>query len=112
MSTIVKVLSLGTNPELLYLRDAVLRSAGFDVLTTLDPNEGLSMIEGGQYGILLLCYSLPLPARKRLAETFRAECPHGRIVSITNEKGEPEFADLVVYGMDGPETLIETIRAA
>jgi hypothetical protein len=33
-------------------------------------------------------------------------------VTITNEKSEPEFADVVVYGVDGPEALIEAIRNA
>jgi len=39
-----KVLSVGINPELLWLREAVLRSAGFDVITSLDPKDGLSRI--------------------------------------------------------------------
>jgi len=29
-----------------------------------------------------------------------------------NQKGEPEFADVVVYGIDGPEALIDAIRGA
>ena len=29
-----------------------------------------------------------------------------------NEKGQPEFADVVVYGVDGPEALIEAIHTA
>jgi len=43
----MKVLSLGHNPELLWLREAVLRSAGFDVMTSLDLQVGLTRIEGG-----------------------------------------------------------------
>ena len=106
------MLSLGTDPEILWLRDAVLRSAGFEVLTTLDFKEGLLILERGYCDVMLLCYSLPLLARKRLAETFRAKCPQGRIVTLTNEREEPEFTDVVVYGMEGPEALIEAIRKA
>lgn len=105
-----KVISLGTNAELVWLRDAVLRSAGFDVLSTLDVKEGLARIERVDCGVLLLCYSLPLPTRKRLAESFRESCPQGRMVTITNEKHEPEFAEVVVYGVEGREALIEAIR--
>jgi len=108
----IKVLSLGVDPELLWLREAVLRSAGFEVMTSLDLKHGLSWIERGDCGVLLLCYSLPLSSRRQLAGTFRANCPRGRIVTIMNQKGEPEFADVVVYGVDGPEALIEAIRAA
>ncbi|HTM38992.1 MAG TPA: hypothetical protein VL156_19755 [Terriglobales bacterium] len=107
-----KVLSVGNNPELLWLREAVLRSAGFDVMTSLNLEDGLERIEGEDCGVLLMCYSLPLLSRKRLADTFRANCPQGRIVTIMNEKGEPEFADVVVYGVDGPEALIEVIHTA
>jgi DNA-binding NarL/FixJ family response regulator len=106
------VLSVGGHPELLWLREAVLRNAGFDVLTTVDVKEGLAHIERGHCDVLLMCYSLPLLARKRLAENFRSNCRDGRIVTIINEKSEPEFADAVVYGMDGPEALIEAIRTA
>ena len=112
MPSTLKVLSLGTDAELLWLRDAVLRYEGFDVDTTLDLKEALDRIKQRDCGVLLLCYSLPLLARKRLAETFRVNCPNGRIVTITNEKSEPEFSDVFVYGVDGPETLIEAIRKA
>ena len=53
----MKVLSVGNNPELLWLRDAVLRSAGFDVITSLNLQDGLARIEGEDCGVLLLCYS-------------------------------------------------------
>ena len=112
MPSTLKVLSVGRYRELMWLRDAVLHSAGFDVLTTVDEKEGLAHIERGQCDVLLLCYSLPLLSRKRLAETFRANCPQGRIVTIMNEKGEPEFGEVFVYGMEGPEVLIDAIRNA
>jgi DNA-binding NarL/FixJ family response regulator len=70
----------------MWLRDAVLRSAGFDVLTTLDPKVGLAHIERGHCGVLLMCYSLPLLSRKRLAESFGANCPNGRIVTISESE--------------------------
>jgi DNA-binding NarL/FixJ family response regulator len=107
-----KVISLGTDAELLWLRHAVLEAAGFEVLTTKDVKEGLLRIERSDCGVLLLCYSLPLLTRKRLADTFRAKCPEGRIVTITNQKEQPDFADVIVYGVEGPEALIDAIRNA
>jgi hypothetical protein len=105
MPSTLKVLSLGTDAELMWLRDA--QYAGFDVLTTLDLKEALARIEHRDCGALLLCYSLPVRARKQLAEIFRVNCSNGRIVTITNERSEPEFTEVVVYGVDGPESLIE-----
>jgi DNA-binding NarL/FixJ family response regulator len=76
----------------------------------VDVKQRLATIDSGHCDVLLLCYSLPLLARKRLAESFRTNCPQARIVTITNEKSEPEFADVFVYGVDGPEALIEAVR--
>jgi hypothetical protein len=46
-----------------------------------------------------------------LAEAFRQHCPGGSIVAITNEQMEkPDVADTFVYGVEGPEALIEAIR--
>ena len=106
-----KVISTGSDPELLWLRNAVLQSAGFDVMTTASADDALQRIRDQDCGVLLLCYSLSEPARNRLTETFRKCCPHGRIVAITNKKmDKPEVADALVYGVEGPEALIEAIR--
>jgi hypothetical protein len=49
--------------------------------------------------------------RLRIAKTFREVCPEGRIVSITNQPlNQPPDADVVIYGVDGAEALIEAVR--
>ena len=107
-----KVISVGPNPELLWLRNSVLRRAGFDVLSTADPNDALAMIRRGECGVLLYCHSLPSAVRQELAEACRKHCPGARIVAVTNSKmDKAEFADAFVYGVEGPEALIEAIRA-
>ena len=107
----LKVISVGANAELLWLRNAVLQNAGFEVLTSSNETEALSFIKRGHCGVLLVCYSLSFPVRERLAKAFRQHCPENRIVAITNEPLEkPDFADGFVYGVEGPEVLIDTIR--
>jgi DNA-binding response OmpR family regulator len=106
-----KIISTGTDAELLWLRNAVLKSAGFDVTTTGDEDDALTKIRQGDCGVLLLCYSLSEPSRRDLVSTFRQYCPNGRIVAITNSKlDKPEFADTLVFGVEGPEALIEAVR--
>lgn len=106
-----KVLSVGANPELLWLRHTVLECAGFAVRTTENEREAMQMMQNEDCGVLLLCYSLTLEARKRLAENFAKYCPTSRIVAITNQKIEkPDFAHAFVYGFDGPEALIDALR--
>jgi hypothetical protein len=111
--TITSVISVGANAELLRLRNFVLQEAGFNVTSTLDEHDALARIERGECGVLLMCYSLEKPVRQRLADALRKFCPHSRIVLVTNEHlGKPEIADTFVYGMEGPEALIEVVGAA
>ncbi len=107
------ILSVGAHPELVSLRDAVLKSVGLNVFSTVDAEEAYRRIEADGLALLLLCYSLSQPQRKRLAERFRACCPRGRIISITNEKPEESaiYGDYVFYGMEGAEALIDAVRA-
>jgi DNA-binding NarL/FixJ family response regulator len=95
------------------LRNFVLQEAGFNVISTLDEHDALARIEQGDCGVLLMCYSLPIEVRKKLAETLRSFCPGSRIVAIANKHvDEPFFADMFVYGVEGPEALIEALRVS
>jgi hypothetical protein len=106
-----KVVSIGGDAELLWLRHAVLQTAGFDVLTTESEADALASIRRGECRVLLVCYSLSLGVRRRLAEAFRSHCPYGKILAITNTQlDKPEFADSFVYGLEGPEVLIQSIH--
>ncbi len=107
------IISVGANPELVRLRNFVLREAGFNVVSTLDEHDALARIERKECGLLLMCYSLPDTVRKKLAEALRSFCPGSRIVAVANKHVEqPFFGDSFVYGMKGPEALIEAIKAS
>lgn len=109
--TDLNVVSFGKNRELLLLRDAVLRSSGFDVFTTENESEALARISRGDCGVLLVCYSAPLPLKRQLAVAYKNRCPDGRIIAVANEHVETlDVGDSFVYGMEGPEVLIEAIR--
>jgi len=106
------IISVGANAELVSLRQAVLQSVGLNVFSTLDPSEAVARIEFGNFGLLLLCYSLPGSVRERLAHQFRDSCPKGRIVAVSNKQVDETtlYADAVVYGIEGAEALIDNVR--
>ncbi len=106
------ILSVGTDAELVSLRHAVLRSVGLDVFSTLDPEEAYIRMQPATLGLMLLCYTLPQSVRQQLAKRFRDCCPHGRIISITNEKPNEStiYGDTVFYGIEGAEALIDAVR--
>jgi hypothetical protein len=106
------VVSVGANPELLSLRAQVLQSAGYQVFSTTVPQKADFRMGTGDCGVLLLCYSVSVDWRKRLIENFRARCPKGRIVAITNLPltETPKDVDELVYGIEGPEVLIDALE--
>lgn len=106
------VISVGTLPEVVSLREAVLKSVGYHVFSTANPEEALSRIRTGHCGVLLLCYSVRDLWRSQLVREFREKCPHGRIVAITNSKIDevPKEVDELVFGIEGAEALIDAVR--
>lgn len=106
------IISVGRNAELVSLRQAVLESAGLSVFSTLDPSAAVSRMGFGNFGLLLLCYSLPGSVREHLARQFRDCCPHGRILAISNKQVDESmlYADAVVYGIEGAEALLDSVR--
>ncbi len=105
------VISVGAIPELLSLRAAILQSEGYAVFTTTNASEAVEQIRNGHCGVLLLCYSVSDKARQQLIHEFRESCADGRIVAITNRPiaETPKEVDALVYGIEGPEMLIEAI---
>jgi len=106
------VISVGDDAELLSLRHAILVGAGYKVFTASDPNTASQTIATAPCDVLLLCYSIPVATRRELARQFRDHCPHGRIIAITDhaQARPPVDADTFLYGLEGPETLLEIVR--
>ena len=92
----------------------MLEDAGYRVFSTSDADEAILHIRSGNCGTLLLCYSVLEPARTAILAQFRESCPTGRVVSITNHP-VPRVdieGDAFVYGMEGPEALLNAIRGS
>lgn len=101
------IISVGANPELVRLRNFVLREAGFNVVSTLDEHDALARIERKECGLLLMCYSLPDTVRKKLAEALRSFCPGSRIVAVANKHVEqPFFGTHLFMGWKGRRPLL------
>lgn len=106
-----RVLSVGSVPELLASREAVLQSEGYDVVTTMKTQEAAGYIRERNFSVFVICHSFPEEARNTLIHEYRKFCPRGRIVGISNMPVThfPEDVDVLVYGVEGPEALMEAI---
>ncbi|HZQ23485.1 MAG TPA: hypothetical protein VFA89_11880 [Terriglobales bacterium] len=108
------VISVGADQELLRLREWVLTTAGFDVFSTTAPGAARSEFRKRPGSVLLVCHSLAADDAEQLARDFRRTQRHARVIVITNEKlpAKPSYADAFVYGIEGPEALINAIRGS
>jgi hypothetical protein len=107
-----RILSVGSLPLLLSLRHAVLESTGYEVFSTDIPQKAAERIRAGDCGVLVICYSTGDSWRRSLIRDYRKHCPNGRIVEITNHQvgDDTDDVDALVYGLEGPEILIDAIR--
>jgi hypothetical protein len=67
------IVSVGTLQDLVSLREAVLKKAGYRVVSAFSEAEALAKIYSGECGVLLLCYSVEEESRKHITKAFR-EC--------------------------------------
>lgn len=105
------VLSVGSIPDLLWLRAQVLYVAGYEVISCSRAEEADLRLRNSRYDTLLLCYSISDDWQKILIAHFREYCPEGRVVAISNVPFArmPEGADRIVYGIEGAEALLNAV---
>ena len=105
------VLSVGSFQDLLWTRSQILQAAGYRVISTSNPEEADARIADAECGVLLICYSIREEWRNHLIHDFREHCPQGRVVAITNVpfSRPPIEADEFIYGVEGPEALLDVI---
>jgi hypothetical protein len=106
-----RVVSIGTDSNLLALRQAVLELGGFEVLTTSSMRLAQALMKRRRCGVLLLCYSVPENWKTTLIQSFRESCPEGHIVGIVRGGLEPPSDDFdkVISSTDKADALLEAI---
>jgi hypothetical protein len=106
-----RVVSIGTDSNLLALRQAVLELGGFEVLTTSSMRLAQAIVKHQRCGVLLLCYSVPKNWRRTLIRSFRESCPDGHIVGISANGVEyqSEGFDEVISSSDKADALLAAV---
>lgn len=106
-----RIISIGTDSDLLPLRQAVLELGGFEVLTTSSMPVAQALMKHQRCGVLLLCYSVPENWRRILIRAFRESCPNGRIVGVVaSGLNHPEDSfDEVISSTDKADALLDAI---
>ncbi len=99
----------------LEIRKAVLERAGYQVLTAVDGPTGLSLFRGNTIDGVVLDYYMPEMNGGAVAEAMRRERPEIPIMLLSAYINLPnevvQLADVTVLKGEGPQELLEKLRA-
>lgn len=103
------VLTVGFDQSLMMNRMLVLRSAGYVVIQATSLEEAACLFQAGDFGLILLCHSVPAADRERLTTLIRSSGSRIPIISIAGSLGECDaFANATLE--DGPNKFVAGIR--
>jgi hypothetical protein len=112
------VLCIGNDAALLSYRTEVLRLGGFEVVCLCPASRQREQLPElcRRYSpaVSLACHSLTHEQRLLFAHYLRVACPSSRLLALTNGNLLPDEAatyDTLLDSLDGPQVLIETLRA-
>jgi DNA-binding response OmpR family regulator len=106
------ILSVSSYQSLLQTREWVLKQAGFDVISARNFTEAISHCRNRAFNVVIMCDSLPLQQKQVLIDAARKH-RHTHVIALFM-RGDRLLAgvDYALEALQGPEKLIEIIRAA
>jgi|SRR5690348_6443918 DNA-binding NtrC family response regulator len=107
------ILSISQDERLAHVRQMVLESEGWQVVTTTDTVDALQWLATGNFDVAVLGHSIPPAERVSLAQKIKVIRPDLPIVMVCvqgDNAFSKQFADERVGSLDGPVALIDVIR--
>jgi DNA-binding response OmpR family regulator len=103
------ILSVGLDTHLLEIRNLVLKSAGYTVVTARSAREAIRVFQAGDFDLLLLGHCIPARDRERLAFLVRSFGSHTPVVCVANCSNQADsFADATLDA--NPKKLLLGLR--
>jgi FixJ family two-component response regulator len=108
-----RVLSLGNDASLLRSRQFVLEGAGFEVLVNIDVEQTVPDFDYN-LNACVLCHSISLKQRLKLAASIRERIPQAGVVFIYygNEMFDARNVDALLRTPVRPDDLVTAVRRA
>ena len=105
----ILILAVGNDPVLLQTRKQILQNAGYIVLS-VSTSEAITQLRQRDFGIVILCHSIPADDRARLTGFIREHRPGSRVIFISSNFGVRDpLADATIES--DPEHLVASMRA-
>jgi len=89
-----KILSSGHNSSLLRSRNALIQSAGYQVVTTRESALLLQLAQEQHFDAVVLCNSIPVHLRSASARDLKKLKPNLALIVICADGEESDFRDL------------------
>ena len=110
-----RILSVSQHKTVLDTRNAVLRSAGYEVVTTMDLSEAEKIVADGQsWTAAVLGDSIPSSKRLALARKLKQIVPGLPVVMLIRSHDsipDRNSVDDWINALEGPEALLESLRS-
>jgi len=101
------ILSISYDAELLTLREAFLKTQGYEVRSVMSIEEALLLASVQHFDALIVGHSVPLEDKKKLVTAVKDLWPRLPVLSVAVDPGVREtVADASVLGSAGPDALM------
>ena len=106
-----RVLSIGKDPVVVQLRNAVMSAAGYRVSSPHSVDDIPKLLENEPFDIIVLGHTIPRAERVALIKRIRALGKKVPILSLyTSPDTMDRLADCEVNALEGPEALLRAIH--
>jgi len=106
-----RILSVGKDPVVVQLRNAVMAAAGYRVSSPHGMADIPKLLESERFDIVVLGHTIPRGERIKLIKSIRAQAKNVPILSLyTSPDTMDRTADCEVNALDGPEALLRGIH--
>ena len=115
-SSSARILSVSQHKNVLDTKNAVLRSAGYEVVTTMDLSEAerIAANDNVPWTAAVLGDSIPYALRRDLGRNLKRKIPGLAVVELLRSSDpapDLKACDAWLNALDGPEILLETLHS-
>lgn len=104
-----RILSIGTDSDLLSTRNLVLRKAGYSVAGATDLSRAIDLLRRVWFDLVIVCHAIPKKQREQTVEKIKDVQPRTSVIAL---QATGETLDVPVDAMIesfNPEHLLESI---
>lgn len=105
------ILCVGHHPQLMAIRETVLRVAGYRVIEAYTVDDALQVFKSFDVDIVVICHSIPTKTRQRLVLAMKEARPLTPVIALHEAYDLVTEADQSVDQLSGPEELLEAIAS-